>query len=90
MMQSYVARVREEWLELLRDTDSDVQASAKALADAHARALSEVFYQRMLADPQAEEFLSNDQVETRLKKSLALWIQRVLACKADEVGKRPV
>ncbi|EHM47198.1 diguanylate cyclase [Yokenella regensburgei] len=85
MMQSYVARVREEWLELLRDTDSDVQASAKALADAHARALSEVFYQRMLADPQAEEFLSNDQVETRLKKSLALWIQRVLACKADEV-----
>lgn len=84
-MQSYLARVREEWLELLKDTDDDVHARAEALADMHAQALSDVFYQHMLADPQAEEFLSNEQVETRLKASLAVWLRRVLACKSDEV-----
>ncbi|KNC88520.1 diguanylate cyclase [Trabulsiella odontotermitis] len=86
-MQSYVARVKDEWLGLIRETEPHIHEMARGLGEDHARDLSEIFYTNILTDPQAVDFLTNEQVETHLKKSLVIWVKRVLSCTENDVDE---
>ncbi|MFW0766637.1 diguanylate cyclase [Trabulsiella odontotermitis] len=86
-MQSYVARVKEEWLGLIRETEPHIHEMARELGEDNAQNLSEIFYSNILTDPQAVDFLTNEQVETHLKKSLVMWLKRVLSCSENDVDE---
>lgn len=86
-MQNYLARLKEEWIGLIRDTEPYIHSSAKEMSHEHAQKLSDEFYEKVLTDPQAEEFLTNEQVETHLKASLAIWLKKVLSCTENDVDE---
>lgn len=69
-MEMYLQRMKKEWLTLLDQTEPHIRQQAADIAVAHAQALSVEFYRVVLADPHAEEFLSNEQVEKQLKTAL--------------------
>jgi len=64
--------LKDEWRELIAETAPHIRAFAAEIANAHAHTLSIAFYRILLADPGAEEFLSNEQVERQLKGALEM------------------
>lgn len=81
----YLQRMKNEWLALLDQTDPHIRQQAADIAVTHAQALSVEFYRVVLADPHAEEFLSNEQVEKQLKTALEKWLIDILSCNVDDV-----
>ena len=77
--------MKNEWLALLDQTDPQIRQQAADIAVAHAQALSVEFYRVVLADPHAEEFLSNEQVEKQLKTALEKWLIDILSCNVGDV-----
>lgn len=84
-MEMYLQRMKNEWLALLDQTDPHIRQQAADIAVAHAQALSVEFYRVVLADPHAEEFLSNEQVEKQLKTALEKWLIDILSCNVGDV-----
>ncbi|HDG1691197.1 TPA: diguanylate cyclase [Kluyvera georgiana] len=84
-MEMYLQRMKNEWLALLDQTDPQIRQQAADIAVAHAQALSVEFYRVVLADPHAEEFLSNEQVEKQLKTALEKWLIDILSCNVGDV-----
>ena len=65
-METYLQKMKDEWAQLITDTDPQVRLIASEIAREHAKALSQEFYSVVLSDSQAAEFLTNDQVERQL------------------------
>lgn len=84
-MEMYLQRMKKEWLTLLDQTEPHIRQQAADIAVAHAQALSMEFYRVVLADPHAEEFLSNEQVEKQLKTALEKWLIDILSCNVEDV-----
>lgn len=83
-MEMYLKRMKDEWVALVEQTDPHIRRLASEIAIAHAHALSIEFYRIVLADPHAEEFLSNEQVERQLKSALEKWIVDVLSSESRQ------
>lgn len=81
----YLKRMKSEWVTLLEQTELHIRQQAADIAVANAHALSVEFYKVVLADPHAEEFLSNEQVEKQLKTALEKWIIDILSCQPDDI-----
>ena len=79
-METYLQTVRDEWIQLINDTDPRLHQLATDIASEHALILSREFYSIVLADPNVAEFLITDQVEKQLREALSLWLIDVLSC----------
>jgi len=86
-MQTYLDKMKDEWMLLITGTDKHILTLTAELAAKNANALSLEFYRVVLADPQAEEFLTNEQVEKQLKKALEMWIISVLSCTTENIPR---
>ena len=68
-----------EWRSILLCFTSRVRAVVQQLVHEHSALLASHFYQAMLEDEAARIFLSHEQVQTRLKPSMQMWLQEVYA-----------
>lgn len=84
-MKTYLSKMKLEWTKLIEGTPPEVRELSAELARKHAVSLSESFYQIVLSDPEAEVFLTSEQVETHLKKSLEQWTEHILSCPPENV-----
>lgn len=80
--------VRDEWIQLINDTDPRVHQLAADIASEHALMLSREFYSIVLADPNVAEFLTTEQVEKQLREALRRWLIEVLSCKTEQVEEQ--
>lgn len=78
-MDVWLGNVTKEWDMLLSGTPEAARRHVSLLAQKQAAGLSQAFYQSMFSDPEAEDFLTNEQVETYLKKAFEGWIIQVLS-----------
>ncbi|EOT8833888.1 diguanylate cyclase [Escherichia fergusonii] len=86
-MEMYFKRMKDEWVALVERTDPDIRIKASEIATAHALTLSHEFYRIVRADPHAEEFLSNEQVERQLKTAMEKWIINVLSGGVEDIER---
>ncbi|MFC2973362.1 diguanylate cyclase [Azotobacter bryophylli] len=63
-----------EWQRLIEQFPPEVTARVKELTGTHQAELAVFFYEQMLEDHDAREFLSHDQVKNRLEHSMREWI----------------
>ncbi len=68
-----------EWRSILLCFTSRVRAVVQQLVHENSALLASHFYQTMLEDEAARIFLSHEQVQTRLKPSMQMWLQEVYA-----------
>ncbi|KAA1049906.1 diguanylate cyclase [Pseudocitrobacter sp. 73] len=87
-METYLQKMKDEWAQLIGDTDPQVRLLAAEIAGEHAKVLSQEFYSVVLSDSQAADFLTNDQVERQLKTALQQWIIDVLSCQVEGVEQQ--
>jgi hypothetical protein len=87
-METYLQKMKDEWAQLIGDTDPQVRLLAAEIAGEHAKVLSQEFYSVVLSDSQAADFLTNDQVERQLKTALQQWIIDVLSCPVEGVEQQ--
>lgn len=87
-METYLQKMKDEWAQLIGDTDPQVRLLAAEIAGEHAKVLSQEFYSVVLSDSQAADFLTNDQVERQLKSALQQWIIDVLSCPVEGVEQQ--
>lgn len=83
-MDTWIGNVIREWDTLLLKTPEQARQRAARLAQVQSAGLSQAFYQSMFADPEAEAFLTNEQVETYLKKAFEGWIIQVLSAQPGQ------
>ncbi|KFB99329.1 putative heme-regulated two-component response regulator [Trabulsiella guamensis ATCC 49490] len=86
-MQTFLEKMKHEWTVLISRTEKRVLTLSQKLATKNASAISKRFYDTVLTDPQAEEFLTNEQVERHLKKALAKWVTEVLSGTTENVDQ---
>lgn len=87
-METYLQTVRDEWIQLINDTDPRVHQFATDIASEHALILSREFYSIVLADPNVAEFLTTEQVEKQLREALRRWLIDVLSCTTEQVEEQ--
>ncbi|MGK3226946.1 diguanylate cyclase [Enterobacter soli] len=87
-METYLQTVRDEWIQLINDTDPRVHQLATDIASEHALILSREFYSIVLADPNVAEFLTTEQVEKQLREALRRWLIDVLSCTTEQVEEQ--
>jgi diguanylate cyclase len=63
-----------EWTAINQRFSAEVQQFVIDFSQQHASSLSEHFYREMLGDPAASQFLSNDEVQSRLGQSMRRWV----------------
>lgn len=71
-----------EWAVLLAEVPPTVLEHISELAKRHQAKLATHFYEHMLGDPTASQFLSHDQVRERLHASMQRWVVAVLSARA--------
>lgn len=86
-MKTYLSKMKLEWKNLIEETQPEVRVQSAELARTHAVSLSESFYQIVLSDPEAEVFLTSEQVEKHLKKALEQWIEHIFSCPPEHVER---
>lgn len=87
-METYLQTVRDEWIQLINETDPLVHQLTAQLASDHASGLITEFYRVVLADPHAAEFLTTEQVERQLQEALRRWLVDVLSCRVEQVDEQ--
>ena len=73
-----------EWLSINHRFCADVRRFVTDFSRQHAGSLSEHFYREMLADPNASQFLSNDEVQSRLGQSMQRWVAGLFASETED------
>lgn len=63
-----------EWTAINQRFSAEVHQFVIDFSRRHASSLSEHFYREMLGDPAASQFLSNDEVQSRLGQSMQRWV----------------
>lgn len=79
MQQISIETLAAEWQALVDRYSPAAAVELQALADGHAEALSRHFYEQLLADPHAAQFLTHEQVRTHLRHSLERWVRLLFA-----------
>ncbi|HEG1685035.1 TPA: diguanylate cyclase [Enterobacter cloacae] len=87
-METYLQTVRDEWIQLINETDPLVHQLTAQLTSDHASGLITEFYRVVLADPHAAEFLTTEQVERQLQEALRRWLVDVLSCRVEQVDEQ--
>lgn len=72
----------QEWSELLHSIRVEIMDKVSALVETHQDALATYFYEQMLDDPVASQFLSHEQVKTRLHGSMKRWVVGLFSLRA--------
>lgn len=72
-------QLEQEWKQILLSVPENVLQEVRRLIDLHAEEMATHFYAYMLQDPAASQFLSHDQVKTRLHASMQKWMQTIFA-----------
>ncbi|MBP6020899.1 MAG: diguanylate cyclase [Burkholderiaceae bacterium] len=72
-------QLEKEWKSLLLGAPPGVMARIQWLISQHAGEMATHFYTYMLQDPVASQFLSHDQVKTRLHGSMQNWLSTIFA-----------
>lgn len=67
-------KITQEWQQLIASENTEQLALILSLVRAHSEELAHYFYQVMLSEQNAADFLSHEQVKTRLSKSLQKWL----------------
>jgi diguanylate cyclase len=65
-----------DWQHLLTNS-ADLLPTLSRFITEHAAVLTQVFYQQMLTDEAARQFLSHDQVKSRLSASMEVWLRQL-------------
>lgn len=73
MPLKHQAQLINDWQQLITQQQAQLQQLAPRVRR-HSTELAAVFYQQMLTDPAASQFLSHEQVKTRLNASMAQWL----------------
>ena len=74
-----ISKAVDEWRSRLDKYSVEQQLVMARIASAHKADLAGHFYAQMLADPEANAFLSHDEVKTRLNSSMQRWIESLFA-----------
>lgn len=77
-----IDQLTEEWRDLLDTYPEQTQQRVQAIAEKHKVVLATHFYAQMLADEGASRFLSHQEVQSRLNRSLQDWIVSLYAIRA--------
>ncbi|PSJ44677.1 GGDEF domain-containing protein [Zobellella taiwanensis] len=70
---------QRQWLQILNDYDPALRRRVRELVLAHSERMADEFYQYMITQPEAREFLDHDQVNLRLKASMQHWLEQSFA-----------
>ncbi|SAI74610.1 signaling protein [Bordetella ansorpii] len=70
-------QIAREWRALCERYPLDLRQHVQAVVNAQRQALATAFYARMLPDPTASFFLSDELVKTRLNQAMQQWLQEV-------------
>lgn len=73
-----------EWTAINQRFSADIRQSVVDFSRLHAASLSDHFYREMLPDPSASQFLSNDEVQSRLGQSMQRWVAGLFAAATEE------
>ena len=73
-----------EWRRLLKQFPVESAAVLRRVAEQSSQDLAAHFYEHMLADPHAAVFLSHEQVQNRLSRSMQRWVLTVLTAGPDD------
>lgn len=73
-----------EWLALVNNLSRSDAGQLEHLIHQNQHALSDTFYQAMMQDSSASEFLSNDLVQKRLKASMQQWLTDMFQSQTTE------
>ncbi|MDR0807331.1 MAG: diguanylate cyclase [Enterobacteriaceae bacterium] len=84
-MSDEVEIVTNEWKTFIRNTDEATRNLTRTIVIESSADIANEFYRVLMTDPQASNFLSNTQVETHLKGSLAQWLISVLSPTEESV-----
>ena len=68
-----------EWIAINQCFSDDTRQLIMDFSRQHSATLSEHFYREMLAHPGASQFLSNDEVQSRLGQSMQQWVSGLFA-----------
>lgn len=77
-------QLAREWAHLLSEAPASAAATLASAARQHGEDLASHFYEHMLGDAAASQFLSHDQVRTRLHASMQRWIASVFSATAHD------
>jgi len=77
-----------EWLSINNRFSPEVKRFVIDFSRQHAASLSAHFYSEMLADPNASQFLSNDEVQNRLGQSMQRWVAGLFASITEDDVQR--
>ena len=69
----------DEWTTLSNDTPLPVKQIVNEQIQEHSAKLAEMFYSIMMADPEANVFLSNELVNQRLHGSMQRWLKELFS-----------
>ena len=72
-----------EWQRLLAQFPLEIAAQVNQLAAAHQAELAGYFYERMLEEEDARQFLTHEQVKNRLESSMQRWIGALFPASPD-------
>jgi diguanylate cyclase len=78
-----------EWAAMLDAHPQTVRQHLQAVAAEHQNTLATHFYEHMLAEPVAAQFLSHDQVRSRLHHSMQRWVVSIFSAH-DRASLLPV
>ncbi|MGO1246028.1 MAG: GGDEF domain-containing protein [Oceanisphaera sp.] len=70
---------QHQWQNILSDYDNTMRSQVRELVLAHSRELTDNFYQQMMEQPEAREFLAHEIVNQRLKASMILWLEQAFS-----------
>lgn len=87
-MDTYLQTVKDEWVQLINETEPHIHQVTAQLASEHATVLIAEFYRIVLADPIVAEFLTTEQVERQLQEALRRWLVDVLSCQVGQVEEQ--
>jgi len=76
-------QLADEWRRLLAQFSLEAAAVLRDVAKQNDQELAAYFYEQMLADPSAAVFLSHEQVQNRLSRSMERWVNTVLTTSAQ-------
>lgn len=83
-------QLTDQWARLRQDCPEPVRRWVRALAERHQDDLASYFYQEMLRDPVTSQFISHDQVKTRLHAQMRRWIVSVFSAEDTEELQRVI
>ena len=75
---------QRQWHLILSNYEEGMRVRVRDLVLAHSHELAEKFYDQMMLQPQAQEFLAHEVVHQRLHASMVRWLEQVFSLQTPE------